>query len=107
MIRDQIDFLYDKLLEKNIIKLIKPYSKLEMSHLAKKLGVKEISVEKKIGKMILDKIINGSMDQENGILIILEQEEVSSLYLDSLDIMNNMDEALTSLFVRAKKIKSF
>lgn len=78
-----------------------------MSHLAKKLGVKEISVEKKIGKMILDKIINGSMDQENGILIILEQEEVSSLYLDSLDIMNNMDEALTSLFVRAKKIKSF
>lgn len=78
-----------------------------MSHLAQKLGVKEISVEKKIGKMILDKIINGSMDQENGILIILEQEEVSSLYLDSLDIMNNMDEALTSLFVRAKKIKSF
>lgn len=62
VIRDQIDFLYGKLLEKNIIKLIKPYSKVEMSYLAKKLGVKESSVEKKIGKMILDKIINGSMD---------------------------------------------
>lgn len=54
--------MYDKLLEKNIIKLIKPYSKVEMSYLASKLEVKENSVEKKIGKMILDKIINGSMD---------------------------------------------
>ena len=62
VIRDQIDFLYDKLLEKNIIKLIKPYSKVEMSYLAQKLGVKEQNVEKKIGKMILDKIIHGSMD---------------------------------------------
>lgn len=62
VIRDQIDFLYEKLLEKNIIKLIKPYSKVEMNYLANKLGVKENKVEKKIGKMILDKIINGSMD---------------------------------------------
>lgn len=37
----------------------------------------------------------------------MEKEEVSSLYKDSLDILDNMDEALTSLFERAKKIKSY
>jgi len=49
-------------LEKNIVKLIKPYSKVEMSYLAIKLGVEENLVEKKVGKMILDKVIDGSMD---------------------------------------------
>lgn len=62
LIRDQIDFLYDQLLEKNIIKLIKPYSKVEINYLSTKLGVNEALIERKIGKMILDKIICGSMD---------------------------------------------
>lgn len=44
------------------MKLIKPYSKVEMNYLARKLGVSEEMVEKKIGKMILDKVISGSMD---------------------------------------------
>jgi len=106
LIKDQIGFLYDQLLEKNIIKLIKPYSKVEMNYLARKLGVSEEVVEKKIGKMILDKVISGSMDQERGILLLLEREDNNSMYLDSLEIIGNMDECLSGLFERAKKIKS-
>lgn len=57
--------------------------------------------------MILDKVLYGSMDQENGILIIMEKEEISSVYKDSLEILGNMDESMNALFERAKKIKTF
>lgn len=40
-------------------------------------------------------------------MIIMEKEEVSSLYKDSLEILGNMDESVTALFERAKKIKNF
>lgn len=40
-------------------------------------------------------------------MIIMEKEEVSSLYKDSLEILENMDESVTALFERAKKIKNF
>lgn len=64
-------------------------------------------VERKIGKMILDKKLHGSMDQENGLLIIIEEVEMNTLYHDSLEILQNMDESMNALFERAKKIKTY
>ena len=57
--------------------------------------------------MILDKQLHGSMDQENGILIILESGEINYFYKDTLEIMNNMDDSMNALFERAKNIKTF
>lgn len=56
--------------------------------------------------MILDKVLYASMDQENGVLIIMEREDMNTLYTDSLEILNNMDESMNALFERAKKIKA-
>lgn len=57
--------------------------------------------------MILDKKLNGSMDQENGLLIIMEEVEMNTLYHDSLEILKNMDESMNALFERSKKIKTY
>ncbi len=107
IISSQIDYLYDQLLKKNILKLIMPYSKIEVTYLSQKLGVGEPSVERKICEMILDKSLLGSLDQENGILIISENSPLKPIYTDSLEILNNMDGALDALFERAKQIKSY
>ena len=57
--------------------------------------------------MILDKKLFGSLDQENGILISMEENKPEPLYTDSLEILDNMESVMDSLFERAKKIKSF
>lgn len=57
--------------------------------------------------MILDKKLFGSLDQENGILISLEENKLEPIYTDSLEIIGNMEEVMDALFERAKKIKSF
>ncbi len=80
IISAQIEYLYDQLLEKNIIKLVNPYYKVQVEYLTQKLQVEGSQVEKKICEMILDKKILGYLDQENGLLILLEEEKLNSIY---------------------------
>lgn len=107
ILNSQIDFLYDQLLERNILKLIIPYSNVQVSFLSKKLGVCEEKVEKKICEMILDEKLKGSLDQENGILLIFEEKKLDSIYTDSLEILGNMNEAVDMLFKRSEKIRGY
>lgn len=103
----QIDFLYDQLLERNILKLIRPYSNVEILFLSKKLGVGGEIVEKKICEMILDEKLKGSLDQENGVLLIFQEKKLDCLYTDSLEILGNMNEAVDMLFKKSEKIRGF
>ena len=105
VISSQIDSLYDQLLEKNIENLITAYSKIQLSYLSNKLQVKSDVIERKICEMILDEKLLGSLDQENGILIIFENKEVDEMYESSLEIFGNMKEALDMLAVRSEKLK--
>ena len=101
----QLETLYGQLLEKNIFKLILPYSRIELSRLSSKLQVAEEIVERKLCEMILDQKLRGSIDQDRGILILLEEEKKSEIFESSLEIMRNMDSAVDALFLRAKKLE--
>lgn len=105
IIHSQIDFLYDQLLEKNIEKLITAYSKVQIKYLADKLKIEEDIIERKIGEMILDEKLLGSLDQENGILILFEKKEVDTLFSDSLEVFDNINYALDELSIRSEKLK--
>ena len=105
VVASQIDMLYDQLLEKNIENLIMAYSKIQLEYLSQKLKVTVDVIERKICEMILDSKLMGSLDQENGILIIFENKEVDELYSDSLEVFGNMKEALDMLEIRAEKVK--
>lgn len=105
VISSQIDSLYDQLLEKNIENLITAYSKIQLSYLSSKLQVETDVIERKLCEMILDEKLLGSLDQENGILIIFQDKEVDEMYGSSLEIFGNMKEALDMLAVRSEKLK--
>lgn len=57
-----MESLLDQLLEQNIMKLVLPYSKVEIDYLASKLKVSDILVEDKIRGMILEEKLRGSID---------------------------------------------
>lgn len=101
----QLENLYGQLLEKNIFKLILPYSRIELARLSVKLQVSEEIVERKLCEMILDQKLRGSIDQDQGVLILLEEEKKSQIFESSVEIMKNMDLAVDALFLRAKKLE--
>ena len=98
-----INNLYTDLLEKNLIKIIKPYSVVEIDFVAKRIGLKYEEVNNKLRQMILDKKINGILDQGNGSLILYDAE-MSNPYLDkSIETFKNLEKVVEAL---DKKVRS-
>ena len=98
-----INNLYTDLLEKNLIKIIKPYSVVEIDFVAKRIGLKYEEVNNKLRQMILDKKINGILDQGNGSLILYDAE-MSNPYLDkSIETFKNLEKVVEE---KKKKVRS-
>lgn len=104
IIRDHLDSLYDDMMEQNLCRIIEPYSRVQVSHIANIIKLPQDSIEKKLSQMILDKKFDGILDQEQGVLIIFEQSEVDKTYEASLDTIQNMSKVVDSLYHKAKKL---
>lgn len=89
--------LYDSMLEQNLIKVIEPFSRVEISHVAEMVGLDVHQVERKLGQMILDRVIVGVLDQGTGVLMVYEESERDKGYdaaLDTIDKLSNVVDVL-------------
>ncbi|KAF2455291.1 PCI domain-containing protein [Lineolata rhizophorae] len=89
--------LYDSMLEQNLIKVIEPFSRVEIDHIAKMVGLDTQQVERKLSQMILDKVIIGVLDQGAGCLIVYDEAERDQGYdaaLETIEKLSNVVDAL-------------
>lgn len=90
--------LYDSMLEQNLIKVIEPFSRVEISHVAKMVGLDQAQVERKLGQMILDHVIVGVLDQGKGVLEIFEESERDKGYDAALDTIEKLGSVVDVLY---------
>jgi 26S proteasome regulatory subunit N6 len=90
--------LYDAMLEQNLIKVIEPYSRVEITHVAKMVGLDTQQVERKLSQMILDKVIVGVLDQGLGVLIIFEEDERDRGYDAALETIEKLHSVVDLLY---------
>ena len=103
VITNHLESLQNNIVEKNLIQIIEPYSMLEIDFIVEKVGLPKMAIQAKLSQMILDKLINGILDQGRGCLIIYEEAH-SNEYLDkSLQCLKNIDLVVESL---TKKIRA-
>lgn len=90
--------LYDAMLEQNLIKVIEPYSRVEITHIASMVGLDTQQVERKLSQMILDKVIIGVLDQGTGCLIIFDEPERDDGYDAALETIEKLHNVVDLLY---------
>lgn len=106
LIKHHLGTLQEQLLESNLIRIIEPYSCVEIEHVAKLIEMPLPVVEKKLSQMILDAKFRGILDQGKGQLVVYEDSDVDKAMENGLKVIENMDKVLTSLFSRSQKLRS-
>ncbi|KAI9891983.1 MAG: 26S proteasome regulatory subunit rpn6 [Vezdaea aestivalis] len=97
-IRSHLRRLYDSMLEQNLVKVIEPFSRVEIAHIAKMVGLDVPQVEKKLSQMILDKKIVGVLDQGAGCLIIFDEVERDQAYDAALETIAKLSTVVDVLY---------
>mmetsp|Transcript_49511 Transcript_49511/g.105872 ORF Transcript_49511/g.105872 Transcript_49511/m.105872 type:complete len:450 (-) Transcript_49511:216-1565(-) len=96
--------LNETLLEQNISRILEPFSRVEIAHVAELMELPLSRIQSKLREMILDQKLNGTLDQGVGVLIVFEQEEVRSTYDNALKTIKNTSEVLDTLYGMAKQV---
>ncbi|XP_025835161.1 COP9 signalosome complex subunit 2-like [Agrilus planipennis] len=94
-IREHIEDLLRNIRTQVLIKLIKPYTRIQIPHISKELNIDVTEVESLLVSCILDNTIRGRIDQVNQVLL-LDRKSVSSSHYNALDKWTNQ---LSSLHV--------
>ncbi|RKF61531.1 putative 26S proteasome regulatory subunit rpn6 [Golovinomyces cichoracearum] len=97
-IRNHLRRLYDAMLEQNLTKVIEPFSRVEIAHIAQMVGLDTQQVERKLSQMILDKMIIGVLDQGAGCLIIFDETERDQGYDAALAIIEKLSSVVDVLY---------
>merc|ERR1712023_707 len=90
-IKSHLQDLYDKLLEENLVRIIEPYSKVEIEQVAKVIELPLNTIHKKLSQMILDKKFRGILDQGNGCLIVYDDQPEDKTYKAAVGSIGNME----------------
>lgn len=104
VIRVHFNDLYDSLLEQNLLKVIEPFSCVEINHIAEIIGLDTRQVEGKLSQMILDKGIMGVLDQGNGWLFVYDEPQTDKTYDSALETVKHMSTVVDLLYEKASSL---
>lgn len=104
IIHAHLSELYNTLLEQNLCRLIEPFSRVEISHIAKLIDLPVPTVEKKLSNMILDHKFDGILDQGSGTLIVFNDPHLDKTYPTSLETIQTLSKIVDGLYEKAGKL---
>jgi 26S proteasome regulatory subunit N6 len=91
----------DVLLEQNLVRIIEPFSCVELAHVAGLLGMPVARIEAKLGQMVLDKKISATLDQGRGVLLVFRGEAKDAAFESALAAIKNLAKVTDVLSERS------
>lgn len=104
VVKKHFHHLSERMLEKELSRLIEPYSFVQIDFVSQQIGLSRSKVEKKLSQMILDQKLTGSLHQDDGILIVYEKQKSDETFEAALSTIHAMGEVVDALYQRATKL---
>lgn len=104
LISSHLQQLQEQLLEQNLIRLIEPFARVQIAHVAELINLPRLQVESKLSEMILDKKLRGILDQGTGDLILFAERENDASYKNAEGTIKELNQVVDRLYVRAKHL---
>ncbi|KAK5972926.1 26S proteasome non-ATPase regulatory subunit 11 [Trichostrongylus colubriformis] len=93
--------LRDSMLEKEISRVIEPYSEIDLTHIVRCVGMHQKQIEKAISMMLLDKKIFGVIDQHNGTVRVYQTPHKDKTYQKSVELIRALSKTVDAIYARA------
>merc|ERR1712150_424156 len=102
LITAQLRELAETLEQENLLKLLEPYSKVQIHHIAKLIDLPVDHVTRKLSHMILDGKLHGILDQGSGAVIMYQQEKDDKSFEYALETIESLEDVVDQLLTRAQ-----
>jgi len=103
LIKHHLHILYEQMFESNLVRLVEPFSTVEIAHVAKLIDLDVVVVERKISQMILDNKLQGILDQGNGWLIVHESQPENETMATGVQLINSLGGVVDNLYERSQR----
>jgi 26S proteasome regulatory subunit N6 len=97
--------LHSTMFEKDLFRLVKPYSRVDITHIAKTVGMTNEKVERKLSQMILDKKLYGCLHQGDGVLIVYDTPKQDRAAELDVEVVHALNDVLNALHARARLLR--
>lgn len=105
IIATHLQKLYTTMLEQSLCRLIEPFSRVEIGHIANLIKLQPEVVETTLSRMILDKKLNAILDQGEGCLMVFDDVPAADpTYVAALDTINSMGKVVDALYKKAQRL---
>lgn len=96
----------DSLLEQNLLRILEPYSRVEISYIAKCIQLPVEYVEAKLSKLILDEHLHGILDQNYGVVIIYDPILQDTNFSTAISVIKTLDGVLDKFAIKTDKLSA-
>ncbi|KAH9385159.1 26S proteasome regulatory subunit N6 [Nematocida major] len=92
--------LCDSLIDSNILKIIEPYSNINIEYIGNVLNFSLDVIENRLRRMILDEKIKGDIDQETMCINIQRNEAKKSHRAEAEEILDVLDDTINTILTK-------
>lgn len=92
------------LLEQNLLRIVEPFSCVEVAHVAKLIDLPVDEIEAKLCGMILDKKLSGILDQGQGTLIVYDDADQDDTYETAIETIQELSSVVDVLYSHGKQL---
>ncbi|CCF75573.1 26S proteasome regulatory subunit N6 [Babesia microti strain RI] len=91
--------MYDNLMEESLLKIIKPFSKVDIGYISDRLGISKQVLIRKVSEMIIDGKLCAMFDlrKEEGILTIYEPQVLRPMHKGITSTISNLSAVVDAL----------